>query len=94
LHFGDNRNEPDRTGENFETLWKIRDLFEILTSTFSKFYNTSENRAVDKVIVSFKEKVIFTSVSASKFSNFVTRLDTRVTQNYTWGRTVSPKHST
>ena len=31
LHFADNRNEPGRTDENFDRLWKIRDLFEILT---------------------------------------------------------------
>jgi len=59
LHFTDNRNEPGRTDENFDRLWKIRDLFEILNSTFSKFYNPSENLTVDEVIVSFKGRVIF-----------------------------------
>ena len=59
LHFTDNRNEPDRTDENFERLWKGRDLFEILNATFSKFYDPSKNLAVDKVIVSFKRRVIF-----------------------------------
>ena len=42
LHFTDNRNEPDRTDENFDRPWKIRDLSEILNATFSKFYNPSE----------------------------------------------------
>ena len=86
LHFTDNRNEPDRTDENFDRLWKIRDLFEILNDTFSKLYNPSENLAIDEVIVSFKGRVIFKQYIpnnprdlASKFSNFVTRLDTRMT---------------
>ena len=47
LHFTDNRNEPDRTDKNFDRLWKIRDLFEILNKTFSKFYNPSVNLAID-----------------------------------------------
>jgi hypothetical protein len=54
----------------------MRDLLEILNSIGSKFYNPSENVAVDKFIVSFKWRVIFkhsfpksASVSASKFSN-------------------------
>ena len=34
LHFTDNRNEPDRTDEIFDRLWKIQDLFEILNDTF------------------------------------------------------------
>jgi len=59
LHFTDNRNEPDRTDENFDRLWKIQDLFEILNSTFSKFYKPSKNLAVDEVIVSFKGRAIF-----------------------------------
>jgi len=59
LHFTDNRNEPDRTDEKFDRLWKIRDLFEILNATFSKFYNPSDNLAFDDVIVSFKGRVIF-----------------------------------
>jgi len=46
LHFTDNKNEPDRTDEKFDRLWKIRDLFEILNATFSKFYNPSNNLAI------------------------------------------------
>jgi len=37
----------------------MRDLFEILNYTFSKFYNPSANLAVYKVIVPFKGRVIF-----------------------------------
>jgi len=59
LYFTDNRNAPNRTEENFHRLWKIRDLFEILNNTFSKFYNPSENLAFDEVIVSFKGRMIF-----------------------------------
>ena len=59
LHFTDNRNEPDRTEEYFDRLWNIRDLFEILNATFSKFYNPSENLAIDEVIVYFMGRVIF-----------------------------------
>ena len=59
LHFTDNRNEPDRTDENSDRLWKIRDLFEILNATISKFYNPSENLAIVEVIFSFKGRVIF-----------------------------------
>jgi len=47
LHSTDNKNEPDRTDENSDILWKIRDLFEILNATFSKFYNSSKNMAID-----------------------------------------------
>ena len=85
LHYTD-KNEPDRTDKKFDRLWKIGDLFEILNATFSKFYNPSDNLAIDKVIVSSKRRVIFkqytpknASNSASKFSNFVTQLDTRMT---------------
>ena len=70
LHFTDTRNEPDRTDENFDRLWKIRDLFEMLNHTFSKFYNPSENMAVDEVIVSFKGRVIFKQFIPKKRKRF------------------------
>lgn len=70
LHFTDNKNEPDRTDEAFDRLWKIRDLFEILNATFSKFYNPSENLAIDEVIVSFKGRVIFKQYIPKKRKRF------------------------
>jgi hypothetical protein len=45
-----NRNEPDRTDENFDRLWKIRDLFELLNDIFSKFHNPSENLDLTKLL--------------------------------------------
>jgi len=59
LRFTDNRNEPDKTNKNFDWLWKIRDLFEILNDTFSKFYNLSENLGTDEFIVPFNGRMIF-----------------------------------
>ena len=57
LYFMDNnRNGSDRTDER---LWKIRDLFEIIRTNFSKFYNPSKHLAVDEVIVKFKGTVSF-----------------------------------
>jgi len=70
LHFTDNRNEPDMTDKKFDRLWKIRDLFEILNATFSKFYNPSDNLAIDKVIVSFKGRVIFKEYIPKKRKRF------------------------
>jgi len=55
------------TDENFDRLRKIRDMFEILTRTFSKFYNPSENLAVDEVIVFFKGGVIFKQYIPKRF---------------------------
>ena len=49
--------EVDRT---VDRLWKIREFFEILRTNFSKFYNPSEYLAVDKVIVKFKGRAVFT----------------------------------
>jgi len=84
LHFTDNnRNGVDRTDDR---LWKIRDLFEIIRTNFSKFYNLSEHLAVDEVIVKFKGRVLFKQyipkkckLLASKRSNYATLLDTHMT---------------
>jgi len=57
LHFTDNnRNGVDRTDDR---LWKIGDLFEIIRTNFSKFYNPSKYLAIDEVIVKFKGRIVF-----------------------------------
>jgi hypothetical protein len=59
-----------QTASSHESSSSIRDLFEILNSTFSKFYNPSENLAVDEVIVSFKWRVIFKQYIPNKRKRF------------------------
>ena len=83
LHFTDSNSEPDMTYEYSGRLWKVRNLFEILNKTFSKFYSPSEHLAVDEVIVLFKLRAIFrnsyprnTNVLASNFTKPVTILFT------------------
>ena len=70
LHFTDNKNEPDRKDDNFDKLWKLRNVFEILNTTFSKFYNPSENLAIDEVIVLFKGRVAFKQYIPKKHKRF------------------------
>ena len=53
-----------------DRLWKIRDLFEILRTNFSKFYNPSEHLAVDKVIVKFKGRLVFTEYTPKIHKRF------------------------
>ena len=67
-HFTDNnRNAVDRTDGR---LWKIRDLFEIITTNFSKFYNPSEYLAVHEVIVKFKGRIVFKQYIPKKRKRF------------------------
>ena len=68
LHFTDNnRNGVDRTDDR---LWKIWDLFEIIRTNFSKFYNPSKHLAVDEVIVKFKGRVLFKQYIPKKRKRF------------------------
>jgi len=74
LCFTDNRNEPDRTDENFGSLWKIQELFEIPNATFPKFYNPSENLVIDEGTVPFKGRVIFQQYLPKKRKHFSIKL--------------------
>ena len=59
LHFTDNRNAGDWVDKKFDRVWKMHNLFEILNTAFSKFYNPSEYLAIQDVIVLFKGRVVF-----------------------------------
>ena len=68
LHFTDNnRNGDDRADDR---LWKIRDLFEIIRTNFSKFYNPTEHLAVDEVIVKLKGRILFKQYIPKKRKRF------------------------
>jgi hypothetical protein len=59
LHFPDIRNETDKRDENYDRLWKIQDVFEILNKAFSKLYNPSEHLTVHEFSIHFKRTVVF-----------------------------------
>jgi hypothetical protein len=55
LQFIDNRNAPDRTDENFDRLWKIRNVFEIVNNTFSRFKTLPKIWLLTKVLFRSRE---------------------------------------
>jgi len=68
LHFTDNNKKGvDRKDDG---LWKLRDLFEIIRTKFSKFYNPSEHLAINEVIVKFKGRVLFKQYIPTKRKSF------------------------
>jgi len=52
------------------TDWKIRDLFEIIRTNFSKLYNHSKYLAVDEIIVKFKGRIVFKQYILKKRKRF------------------------
>jgi hypothetical protein len=58
VQFTDSRTGVDRTDGNFDRLWKIQNLFEILNRAFSKLYGSSKCLAVDEVIVFFRGRLV------------------------------------
>jgi len=47
----------DKNDDNFNRLWKIREILDIFSVVYLKFYNPSEHLAIDEVTVLFKGKV-------------------------------------
>ena len=58
LHFTYSRTGVDRLDGNFDSLWKIQNLLEILNRAVSKFYSASKCRAVGEFIVFFKGRLV------------------------------------
>jgi hypothetical protein len=47
LHFADNSQIPEQ--DEYDQMWKLKTVFDILILAYAKFYNPSENLAVDEV---------------------------------------------
>ncbi|KFM67179.1 PiggyBac transposable element-derived protein 4, partial [Stegodyphus mimosarum] len=58
LHFENNKEKPDKI-MNYDRLWKIRNVFDHLKTTYKQVYSPAEELAIDEIIVKFKGRVIF-----------------------------------
>jgi hypothetical protein len=70
LHFTDNRDEPDKRDDNFDRLWKMRTIFDMLNDAYVKYYNPTEHLAVDKITALFKGRVDFKQHIPKKYKCF------------------------
>jgi hypothetical protein len=70
LHFSDNKNEPDKTDENYERLWKIRTIFDKLNDAYAKYYSPTKHLATDEITVLFKGRVVFKQYIPKKHKRF------------------------
>jgi hypothetical protein len=59
MHFSDNKNKPHKTYENYNGLWKMKSIFDMLNNAHAKYYSPIEHLATDKITVMFKRQVIF-----------------------------------
>jgi hypothetical protein len=49
--FRDNDTKLNTNDNNYDRLWEIREVYDILNAVCSKFYNPSEHLAPDQVII-------------------------------------------
>ncbi|XP_035217856.1 piggyBac transposable element-derived protein 4-like [Stegodyphus dumicola] len=70
LHFSDNKLAPNKEDPEYDRMWKIRNVFEILNYRFKEIYDPTEELAVDEVIVAFKGRVVFRQYIPKKRKRF------------------------
>lgn len=54
IHLNDNLSMPQKGEPNYDKLYKLRPLLDMLSENFIKFYKPSEKQAVDESMVKFK----------------------------------------
>jgi hypothetical protein len=45
--------------DNFDRLWKMRIIFDMLSDAYAKYYSPTEHLAANEIIVLFKGRVVF-----------------------------------
>jgi hypothetical protein len=70
LHFTDNRDEPDKRDDNFDILWKMKSISDMLNDAYAKYYSPTEHLAVDEITVLFKVRVVFKQYIPMKHERF------------------------
>jgi hypothetical protein len=59
MHFSDNKNEPDKTAENYDRLWEMRLIFDRISDACAKYYSSPEQLVVGEIVMLFERQVIF-----------------------------------
>jgi len=89
LHFSDNKNEPDKTDETYDQLWKMRAMFDKLINSYAKYYSPNKPLVVNGIIVFFKGRVIFKQYTPKKYKRFGIKLYKLCdSKGYTYNMTV------
>ena len=74
LYFSDIKNEPDKTDENYDQLWKMRAIFDKLRNSYVNYYVPTEKLAGDEISVLFKGRVNFKQHIPKKHKRFGIKL--------------------
>ena len=60
LHFVDNQEEvKDKNSPNYDKLFKVRKLLDLLLPRFLEVYNPERNLSIDETLITFKGKIYF-----------------------------------
>jgi hypothetical protein len=43
LHFRDNKNQSDKTNKTYDSMWKIRTIFDKFNDAYAKYYSPTEH---------------------------------------------------
>jgi hypothetical protein len=70
LHFANNQNTNNNSDPQYDRLWKIRCIFDIINDAFRTYYSPSEHLGVDKVVALFKGRVNFKQYTPKKHKRF------------------------
>ena len=90
LLFADNSLTPWPDSPNFNKLYKIQPLLDLIIQSFREVYSTVRQLAVDKTLIKFKGKVHFRQFIPIKLSSFGVKAFTPAesTRGYVLGRKV------
>jgi len=70
LHFENSDNPPNHDDPDYDRLWKIQKIFDILNNKCCELYNLTEQLAVDEVIVLYKGRVVFQQYIPKHYKRF------------------------
>ena len=74
LHSSDNRNEPNKTDERYNQLWKMRAIFDNFIDSYAQHYSPTKHLATEEITVLFKGTVIIKQYTPKKYKQFGTKL--------------------
>ena len=59
LHVSDRENEPGRNEPNYDKLYKIRPVLEMVQQSFARYYKAGQNQTIDEGMIAYKGRLSY-----------------------------------
>lgn len=74
MHFSDSTQEPQRGDDDYDRLFKVRRIMNMVLSNFKQVYDPSKNMSIDEGMIAYKGRLSLRQFMPAKPTKYVIKV--------------------